>query len=109
RILLPAPLLGIDRVLNRFVAPLVPFLCLSVFQTARPTSFGRMGPRRVSVIVPSRNEAGNIESAIERIPAMGSHTELILVKGHSKDDTFERIQHAISGHPEKNVRVLRQT
>jgi ubiquinone/menaquinone biosynthesis C-methylase UbiE len=46
----------------------------------------------VSVIIPARNEAGNIAAAIERLPQLGKHTEIIFVEGHSQDDTWEQIQ-----------------
>ena len=46
----------------------------------------------VSVIIPARNEKGNIENAIKRIPKMGKHTEIIFVEGHSTDDTLEEIK-----------------
>ena len=51
-------------------------------------------PRRasVSVIVPTRNEAGNVAAALARTPVMGSGTELIFVEGHSSDDTWGTIQ-----------------
>jgi SAM-dependent methyltransferase len=55
---------------------------------------GAAAPRRasVSVIVPTRNEAGNVAAALARTPVMGSGTELIFVEGHSTDDTWETIQ-----------------
>ena len=51
-------------------------------------------PRRasVSVVVPTRNEAGNVAAAMARTPVMGTGTELIFVEGHSTDDTWETIQ-----------------
>jgi len=36
------------------------------------------------VIIPARNEAGNIPELIRRTPEMGKWTELIFVEGHSK-------------------------
>jgi glycosyltransferase involved in cell wall biosynthesis len=44
------------------------------------------------VIVPARNEAGNVRAALERIPVLGRRTEVIFVEGHSKDDTWATIQ-----------------
>jgi glycosyltransferase involved in cell wall biosynthesis len=41
----------------------------------------------VSVIVPARNESGNVEAIFERTPEMGRATELVFVEGHSTDDT----------------------
>jgi hypothetical protein len=56
---------------------------------ARPLLLGNeRGGASVSVICPCRNEAGNIEQIVERLPMMGSETELIFVEGHSRDDTL---------------------
>lgn len=46
----------------------------------------------VSVVIPARNESGNIESAIQRIPTMGKSTELIFIESHSTDNTWEQLQ-----------------
>ena len=56
-------------------------------------------PRRVSVIVPARNEAGNIADVFARTPEMGGGTELIFVEGHSTDDTYGAIERAIAAQP----------
>jgi len=109
RIICPVPLLGLERLLNRFVAPLVPFLSLTIFQVARPRVVGELPAQSVSVIVPARNEAGNIEGAIKRIPLMGSRTEIIFIEGNSKDDTWARIQDGVSKYPNLNIRALQQT
>ena len=109
RIICPIPLMGLDRFLNRFVAPLLPFLSLAIFQTARSRRRQSLGAPTVSVIVPARNEAGNIESALMRIPKMGEQTEIILVEGHSRDDTWARIQEAVKNNPHLNVRAFQQS
>ncbi len=49
-----------------------------------------------SVIVPARNEAGNIRPALERIPVLGHRTEVIFVEGHSHDDTWAAIQREVA-------------
>ncbi|MEP6607077.1 MAG: glycosyltransferase family 2 protein [Burkholderiaceae bacterium] len=41
--------------------------------------------------MPARNEAGNIEAIVNRLPPMGPDDELIFVEGGSKDDTWARI------------------
>ena len=63
----------------------------------------------VSILVPARNEAGNIENAILRTPAFGNKQEFIFVEGHSKDNTWEEIQRVKAKYPEKNIVALRQT
>jgi glycosyltransferase involved in cell wall biosynthesis len=62
-----------------------------------------------SVIIPARNEAGNIVKAIERVPDMGSHTEIIFVEGNSSDNTWDAIQQVISQFPERTIRAYQQS
>lgn len=93
RILMPLNLFGLERIINRFLAPLMPWFCLTTFQIARlqeiiPTSKSFS----ISVIIPARNEAGNIRAAIQRMPRLGNRTEVIFIEGHSKDDTWGEIQ-----------------
>jgi SAM-dependent methyltransferase len=46
----------------------------------------------VSVVIPARNEMGNIETAVERLPEFGKHLEIIFIEGHSSDNTWDQIQ-----------------
>jgi hypothetical protein len=62
----------------------------------------------VSVIVPCRNERGNIADAITRIPNMGRETEIIFVDGNSTDGTAEEIEKQIKEHPERKIRLIHQ-
>lgn len=104
RLLFPKNVPGLSYLLNRYVAPLpvVKHLCLTNFVVARPDfrSVPDADPRSdndcptCSVVIPARNEAGNIESAIARMPPLGSHTEIIFVEGHSTDETWSAIQKA---------------
>jgi SAM-dependent methyltransferase len=66
--------------------PLVRRLCLTEFLVARPAA-GAAGEYSVSVVVPCYNEAGNIEECVRRVPAMGTHTEVIVVDDGSSDGT----------------------
>ena len=61
-----------------------------------------------SVVIPARNEAGNIAAAVRRTPEMGAGTELIFIEGHSRDNTWEEIQRAQREHPKRNIKILRQ-
>jgi Glycosyl transferase family 2 len=109
RVLVPAPFLRLDRLANRFLAPFLPWLCLTVFQVARPLRAPRPAPLSVSVVIPARNEAGNIRAAIRRLPPLGCRTEVIFVEGHSRDDTWGEIQRAVRDHPHLDLVALRQT
>jgi glycosyltransferase involved in cell wall biosynthesis len=61
-----------------------------------------------TVVIPARNEKGNIENAVRRIPEMGKHTEIVFVEGNSADGTAEEIERVIAAHPERDVRLIRQ-
>lgn len=63
---------------------------------------------KVSVIIPCRNERGNVESAVQRCPAMGLGTEIIFVEGHSKDDTLSEIKRVIAAYPDKDIKMFVQ-
>lgn len=83
---------------NRFLVRFWPFnhLGLTNFIVARPQHFTQNNkPPRVSVIVPARNEAGNVENILSRIPEMGGGTEIVFVEGNSTDNTWETIQQGI--------------
>jgi glycosyltransferase involved in cell wall biosynthesis len=62
----------------------------------------------VSVIIPARNEAGNIESLFQRTPELGSGTEIIFVEGHSLDNTYEKIIEMMEKYPDRNVKLYKQ-
>jgi glycosyltransferase involved in cell wall biosynthesis len=61
------------------------------------------------VIVPARNESGNIRAIFSRTPNIGAWTELVFVEGHSKDDTYAAIESAIAEHPHQRCQLLKQT
>lgn len=61
-----------------------------------------------SVIVPCRNEVGNVEELVRRLPSLGAETELIFVDGASTDGTPERIEHIIQANPNRAISLLRQ-
>jgi ubiquinone/menaquinone biosynthesis C-methylase UbiE len=80
---------------NRYLfrLPLVQHLCLVNWIVARPRMrLATEGSLGVSVICPCRNEAGNIESIVKRLPSMGRFTELIFVEGGSTDNTWQAVQ-----------------
>ena len=73
-------------------------LALVLYWVLRPRPRPQQRPLSCSVIVPCRNEAGNIEACVERVPAMGTRTELVFVDGASTDGTRERIREQMARH-----------
>jgi SAM-dependent methyltransferase len=107
RLLLPVDAGGAASLLNRYLVRLPGLQHLSLYRIyvlrardrERETAIarGRVGAS-VSVVVPSRNEAGNVQAAIDRTPVMGTGTELIFVEGGSSDGTWETIQSCLQSY-----------
>lgn len=95
RTLLPLNVPVLGWFMNRFLAkmPLFNWFCLTWRIVARPKPAKREpGEQGVSIVIPTRNERGNIEAAFLRTPKLGKWTELIFVDGHSADGTVEEIE-----------------
>jgi SAM-dependent methyltransferase len=114
RFLLPKPVPLLSNWVNRWLAhlPGINHLGLTNYIVARPDR--AVLPTRTdytcSVIIPARNEAGNIPAAIARLPQLGRHTEVIFVEGHSQDDTWATIQQVVqAGHPDFTLKALQQS
>ena len=111
RFLLPVYIPLVSIFLNRFLANMPFFwkLSLNEILIARPRG-GRKSPEEAtcSVIVPCRNEKGNIEQAALQTPDMGKSTEIIFVEGHSQDGTLEECKRVKSEYPKKDISVLVQ-
>ncbi|MBI5252636.1 MAG: glycosyltransferase [Desulfomonile tiedjei] len=112
-VLCPFQIPIVEPFCNKFLAKLWPFRhgALTNFVVARPaaTNDARQDKPLVSVIVPARNEAGNIPEIFSRAPEMGRGTQLVFVEGHSTDDTYATIQREISANPHRNCKLLRQS
>jgi SAM-dependent methyltransferase len=108
RIICPVKLFGFEKLLNRFLAPLMGPFCMSLFTIARLVAERRLAEKTVSVVVPARNEAGSIQAAVERTPEMGVWTELIFVENDSKDKTWEEIQRVQRAYPQRRIKILRR-
>jgi SAM-dependent methyltransferase len=63
----------------------------------------------VSIVIPARNERGNIENAIRQTPEFGAHQEFIFIEGHSSDHTWEEILRVQAAYPAKEIKAMRQT
>ena len=113
-ILLPLSVPGLSTLANRYLVNLLPFswLALTNFVIARPVNIASRNLSNekpsVSIIIPARNEAGNIENILRRVPTFGGDTELVFVEGHSSDKTYETIEQAIRQFPDRKCKLLRQ-
>ena len=111
-IILPLYIPGLSYLANRYLAKIFPFrlFCLSNFVIARKTPDKEIRENKylVSVIVPARNEKGNIARLFKRIPHIGAGTEIIFVEGGSSDNTFEIIKNENQKNPNKDASVYQQ-
>jgi SAM-dependent methyltransferase len=110
RLLSPAHIFGLGRLLNRFVAPWpgIRALCLRHYTVCRSLRQIDDGIKSATVVIPARNERGNIEAAVRRIPRFTSDIEIIFVEGHSKDGTWEEIQRVIAAYPTETIKAMKQ-
>lgn len=137
RLLLPKWIPILSTVANRFLAFLPGFrsACLCHYVVARPLiargrrslsldgsgqgeggtgerdggpSSDRGSELSVSIVIPCRNERGNIEPAIRRLPYFGSRQEIIFVDGHSTDGTPDEIRRVMRAFPDRDIKLLVQ-
>ena len=110
RLLLPVNIPVLAPFINYLASlPLLNLFCLSNYYVARPLPLGTAMEASVTIVIPCRNERGNIAAAVERLPAFGSHQEILFVEGHSKDDTVEEIKRVIAANPDKDIKLMVQT
>jgi len=108
-ILLPKWIPLLSSLMNGFLArlPGLRRLCLMQIIVAKPIEPPKEeSDLTVSVVVPCRNEFDNIRTAVERIPQMGKHTEIIFCDDKSTDGTAGEVQRMQALHPEKDIRLL---
>jgi SAM-dependent methyltransferase len=109
RLLMPVRAFGLGRVVNRFLAPLplVRGLSLRHYTICRSLR-RRPHVRSASIVIPARNERGNIEAAVNRIPRFVDELEIVFVEGHSQDGTWEEIERVVAAYPARDIKALRQ-
>lgn len=61
-----------------------------------------------TVVVPCRNEVDNVANLVDRVPAMGTATELLFVDGASDDGTPERVDALIRSNQDRDIKLLCQ-
>jgi SAM-dependent methyltransferase len=109
RVIMPFGIPLLSRLLNKFVAwmPGIDRLNLCHFIVARPTAQPRLASDfKVSVIIPCKDEKGNVRSAVERIPELGKETEIIFCDDKSTDGTADEVRLMQAEFPHKNIRLV---
>jgi SAM-dependent methyltransferase len=110
RVLMPVSLFGLGRLINRFISilPGFRFFALRHYTVCRSMHHAVEQLRSATVVIPARNERGNIAPAIERLPKFCDDVEIIFIEGHSQDGTFEEIERVRAAHPDKDIKAMRQ-
>jgi SAM-dependent methyltransferase len=110
-VMFPLYIPGISAFFNRFLVRFWPFyhLGLANFILARPAGVERQFAPSVSIIIPARNEAGNIESIFQSLPRFAEKMDLIFVEGNSTDHTDDAIRASMAAHPEMPGQLLKQS
>ncbi len=96
RMLLPINIPLLSPLVNKFIAklPLFRLMCINTYSIAKPLANATEDINEkysVSIVIPARNESGNIENGLLRIPKFGKWQEIIFIEGNSTDDTWDRI------------------
>lgn len=110
RLLSPLRLLGLGRLVNRFIGPWPGIRALSLrhYMVARSAERVDDGLRSATVVVPARNERGNIEAAVLRTPHFCDDIEFIFIEGHSRDGTYEEMERIKAAYPSHDIKIMRQ-
>jgi len=108
--LLPVYIPVISALCNAYIArfPLVNRLCVIEYAVARLVPRERQ-EYTVSIVIPARNEKGNIERAICELPDFGLSNEILFIEGGSHDGTYEEIVRVAEVYAGKrNIRYAKQ-
>jgi len=110
RQLIPKKIFGFGAFINRFVGtlPLLRRICLRNYLVARPRPSGALENLSTTVLIPCRNEKGNIENAIKRLPRFCDDLEIIYVEGNSSDGTLDEIHRVIDAYPQYDIKAFVQ-
>ena len=111
RLLVPKQIPWFSNFVNKYIASL-PFLrklCLCQYIVARPIKQIKKKEFSTTILIPCKNEKGNIEPAVKLIPHFGQHQEIIFVDGRSTDGTQEEINRIIKAYPDKDIKLIIQS
>ncbi|MSP67530.1 MAG: glycosyltransferase [Alphaproteobacteria bacterium] len=110
RQLLPLRLFGLGPLVNRYLGtlPILRRASLRNYLVARPMRNITLGQPSATVVVPARNEQGNIEPLVRRLPRFCPDLEIVFVEGHSRDGTRGEIERVIAAHADRDIKLVVQ-
>jgi len=110
KLLIPVWIPIFNFIFNKFIAnlPWINHLCLTTLFIARQRHEIE-SEYSVSIVVPARNEFGNIENAVKRTPQFGSKQEFIFIEGNSKDNTYDEMLRVQEAYPGVDIKVMKQS
>ena len=110
RVLSPLRLYGLGRFANRFLSVLPGLRALSLrhYLVSRSMRCVTDDVRSATVVIPARNERGNIAPAVQRIAAFCPDIEIIFIEGHSQDGTYEEMERVRAAYPQHDIKLMRQ-
>lgn len=110
RQLIPRRMFGLGALVNRTIGALPGLrrFCLRNYIVARPSQVAAILKPSCSVLIPCRNERGNVEQAILRLPPIAPRMEILFVEGHSKDGTYEECLRVQAAYPHLDIKVMKQ-
>ena len=110
RILMPKYLPLVSWLINYCVAPMpyINALCMTNFCVLRKRPRQAASEYSTTILIPCRNEKGNIRPAVERIPQFGGEQEIMFVDGHSTDGTPQEIEQIVAEFADKDIKFFTQ-
>ncbi len=91
---------------NKYLShlPFIESLCLITYQVYKPITQNRQ--QSISIVIPARNESGNIKGVLNKIPKISTEIEVIFVEGNSTDDTYLQIEKEILRNKRKDIKAF---
>ena len=110
RMYIPFYLFGLGPLINFILCFFFPFVNLGIRNYLIYSMLANSkNEYSKSIIIPAKNEEGNLEELVSRIPIFKSEYELIVVCGESKDQTYEKSLEIQQKYKHLNISVFKQS
>jgi len=107
RFLFPIYIPMVSDFFNLWIAnlPIINNLCLTTWIVVRP-KVKKQKEYSVSIVVPTRNEEGNIKRIVSSIPKFGKYQEIIFIEGGSSDNTWGKINKELKNSRKQGMKII---